>query len=363
MPHGLSPFCCLLWDLDYGRSRQCSSGGDELPYQRDVFRLVTTLKRIDAAAVPHSGQGAWIYFGVQLPTVINPIESFQREKVCPRQNLSGVENPLRVEVNGRFPDGEADIQRSSPLKKFRQVGNADSMPIRVDGVSVSSQTEVFQGVQAGHRVIESVQPLVEVQKITLDELDGLVADCQRSHIHYFNGAERGYMRHKTVDAASDINVPSGVGLMDQPRDEQILMEVMSLGNAGLIVEVTKDRIQASNRAALALELSQLRDVARDVSVGPDGNRVEPEKNESLPEPSGDSGDCHLAMNFINSATIKPKATAKTQALPKWYGSIGSRGSLLSIEGGKFTALLGLHGLEQLFHPLCSFPFPPYTVNI
>ena len=111
------------------------------------------------------------------------------------------------------------------LENTAQVAEPLQVAVRVDGVAVTPETEMLEGVQAGDRVAVVRQRLVLPHEVDLAKDDIRDPLVHRTDVEHLDLAKEGDVRHETVDAGPDVDVPAGAALEDAPRHQQVLVEV------------------------------------------------------------------------------------------------------------------------------------------
>ena len=81
--------------------------------------------------------------------IVDVVEVAEHETLAPGpvKNLGGVEDAMGVEFDSRNPDRKGQIQRTARLQHVDQGVEAAEMTRGIDAIPVSSQPEMFEGMQ------------------------------------------------------------------------------------------------------------------------------------------------------------------------------------------------------------------------
>jgi hypothetical protein len=123
------------------------------------------------------------------------------------------------------------------------------MPIRIHGISVPPKPEMLDHMQATQRIRASKKfwRVGQTSQIGLDESDiRMPAPPHGPNIHDIKAAKGCNMGDKSVNSATDINMPNWICLMDQLGNEQILVEIVSTGGASVHAMFTEYGVQLAN---------------------------------------------------------------------------------------------------------------------
>ena len=83
----------------------------------------------------------------------------------------------------------------------------------------------------------------------------------RPDVDHVDRAKRCNVRDETVDPAADVDMPRRVGLVDQTRDQQVLVEVVTASRARLLGIVVEDRVVVIDATACSSKRGPVTEVA------------------------------------------------------------------------------------------------------
>ena len=80
--------------------------------------------------------------------------------------------------------------------------------------------------------------ILGIHQVSLTEFDVFMFRIwQGAHVNHFDLTIAGHMRDKAINTRGDINMAFGIVVVDDPCDQQVLMEIMALtgfGSVGVI---------------------------------------------------------------------------------------------------------------------------------
>lgn len=142
---------------------------------------------------------------MQVPIIVDIIKTRQLDPAIagrPTQDVARCEDAMGVEADlGAAADRETDVERAAGLQHPEEVRETAKMAVRHDWISVTTEPEVFQRMEAGDRVSNLRRRMAFLHQVSLQELDIRMARLfEWTHVHDFDHPERGDMGDKTVDS-------------------------------------------------------------------------------------------------------------------------------------------------------------------
>jgi hypothetical protein len=101
------------------------------------------------------------------------------------------------------------------------------MALNIQGISVATQPEVFQGMETGYGIAAGGEFRYRVHEVGLTELDVGMINGKGAHIQNFNFPERGYVGNESINSGANVHMSLGLIFEDSLCNQQILMKVVT----------------------------------------------------------------------------------------------------------------------------------------
>ena len=126
------------------------------------------------------------------------------------------------------------MYKRPPLRhQAHKVRYAFDMTIDVDWVCVASQAKMLNRVKTRQRVC--LTQILCIHQIGLTKCYVFVFGFwQGADVNNFDLTIGGHMCNKTIDARGDINMALWIVIVDEPSDQQVLVEIMAPHGSGSV---------------------------------------------------------------------------------------------------------------------------------
>lgn len=193
----------------------------------------------EAAAEVERGRVSPVDVLLQMSLVIDEGKGDQVELAEGFEDGMKIEDAVGIEFDAFAADGDGEVEAAAGSKDALEVVDEGETGMRIDGVRVAAEAEVFGGVEAGERIDAVIGKAGQAGCIVLNELEAGDFTVHGPDIDDGDGHENEEMGDEAVEAGGDIGVGGGAALVDFFRGPEVGVEVLAMGFAGwggLLVE-------------------------------------------------------------------------------------------------------------------------------
>lgn len=169
-----------------------------------------------------------------------PVKGHQSQRRERTRNRSGVEHPLRVELNAFTSTRDRKVQIPPRRQHATQAASEMEPGVRVNGVTVASEAKVLCCVQGGDTLERLVREVSEFGCVVAHEAQSIHLAPERSNVDDLHFSEDEEMRNEPVDPAADVYVPAWRPVINLTRDPEVHVEVVTAGAPCRRVAITRD---------------------------------------------------------------------------------------------------------------------------
>ena len=189
------------------------------------------------------------------------------------EECSDRKHAMGIEFDALRADRHGEIELAALGQHALQIGETFQMALEIDGVAVAAEAEMFERMQARHRIAIALQRGRE-RRHHIDLLEAHVWNVggKRPHVEHFDLAIGRDMGHEPVDARTHIHMQPRRIRENPARHKQVLMEIVALCGARIVGTIVEAGIKFAEgkrdrrRFLLALQLAiiahELRNLAR-----------------------------------------------------------------------------------------------------
>ena len=154
---------------------------------------------------------------------------------------------VSIEFHALRSHRHREIKFAARLEEAQQIFHASPIPIRIEHIAVTPKTEMFYSMETRRRiatrkkVVGQLLHEIGLYKLHIRNMNIL----QRTNIRNVNQTKRGYMRYKTVQSRTDIEVHLRVVDENPSCHKQVLVEILSACHSCLYPCISKKWAQSA----------------------------------------------------------------------------------------------------------------------